>query len=87
MCTHFAPRLPAGCDEQDAPEVRDKANANFCDYFKPSATAFDAARGAADARARADLDALFGKSPSGKPEGTAGSPADAALAKARDLFK
>jgi hypothetical protein len=83
MCTHFAPRLPTGCDEQDAPEVRDKANANFCDYFKPSATAFDATQGAADTQARAKLDALFGKGPS------AVGPAekDSALTKAESLFK
>jgi hypothetical protein len=62
MCVNFAPRLPTQCKEQDAPEVRDKAGANFCDYFKPSASAFDAAGRAAEDRARADLDALFGKS-------------------------
>ena len=87
MCTHFAPRLPTGCDEQDAPEVRDKANANFCDYFKPSATAFNAAQGATDARARAELDALFGKDPRSEAKPAAGSSEDAALAKARELFK
>ena len=87
MCTHFAPRLPTGCDEQDAPEVRDKASANFCDYFKPSTTAFNAVHGAADARARAELDTLFGKSPSSGAKPTAESPEDAELAKARDLFK
>jgi hypothetical protein len=86
MCTHYAPRLPTGCDEQDALEVRDKANANFCDYFKPSATAFDAAEGAAEKRARTELDALFGKSPTGSGN-AAPSAADTALAKARDLFK
>jgi hypothetical protein len=80
---HFAPRLSTGCDEQDAPEVRDKTSANFCDYFKPSAAAFDAARGAVDAQAHAELDALFGKGPS------AAAPAEknGALAKAESLFK
>jgi hypothetical protein len=87
MCTRYAPRLPTGCDEQDAPEVRDKANANFCDYFRPSATAFDATQGAADAKARAALDALFGKSSNGTAEPAAPNAADAALVKARDLFK
>jgi hypothetical protein len=84
MCTHFAPRLPSGCDEQDAPEVRDKASANFCDYFRPNAKAFDAGRSATDARAAAALDALFGKPPS-----AAAPPAakDDALAKAESLFK
>lgn len=87
MCTHFAPRLPTGCDEQDAPEVRDKASANFCDYFKPSATAFNAAQGAADTRARTELDALFGKRPDGGAKAAPEGAADVALAKARDLFK
>jgi hypothetical protein len=87
MCTRFAPRLPTGCNEQDAPEVRDKASANFCDYFKPSATAFDATQGAADTQARAALDALFGKSASNGTERAAPTAADSALAKARDLFK
>lgn len=87
MCLHYAPRLPTGCDEQDAPEVRDKAGANFCDYFKPSATAFNAAQGAADTRARAELDALFGKASGGGAEPAAPTAADTALAKARDLFK
>jgi len=81
MCTRYAPRLPSGCDEQDAIEVRDKTSANFCDYFKPSARAFDAAQGTADSRARAELDSLFGGSAT--PE----SGADPALTKARDLFK
>ena len=87
MCTRFAPRLPTGCNEQEAPEVRDKASANFCDYFKPSATAFDATQGAVDAKARAALDALFGKSPSSAAERAAPTAEDAELAKARDLFK
>jgi hypothetical protein len=87
MCTHYAPRLPTGCDEQDALEVRDKASANFCDYFRPSAAAFDAAQGVADKRARTELDALFGKSPSSNADAPAPSAADAALTKARDLFK
>ena len=61
MCTHFALRLPTGCDEQDAPEVRDKANANFCDYFKPNARAFDSADQQAEQKARSQLDDLFKK--------------------------
>ena len=36
MCERFAPQLPKGCSEEDAPDVRDKKSANFCDYFKPS---------------------------------------------------
>lgn len=75
MCVHYAPRLLRGCDEDDAPEVRDKQTANFCDYFKPSPRAFDAGRASADAAARAELEALFGAP---APDGRAGEGEDAA---------
>jgi len=61
MCERFAPRLPKGCVEEDAPDVRDKKSANFCDYFKPSAAAFDAAAQQAEQAARTALDSLFKK--------------------------
>jgi hypothetical protein len=59
MCERFAPRRPKGCSEEDAPEVRDKKNANFCDYFKPNANAYDPAEQQAEQAAKAQLDALF----------------------------
>lgn len=62
MCVHYAPRLLRRCDEDDAPDVRDKETANFCDYYRPSPTAFDAGTSAADAAARAELSKLFGDS-------------------------
>lgn len=61
MCVRFAPRLPKGCTEEDAPDVRDKKAANFCDYFKPNPNAYDPAGLAAEQAARAALDALFKK--------------------------
>ena len=61
MCERFAPRLPKGCNEEDAPEVRDKKNANFCDYFKPSPKAFNPAEQQAEQAAKTQLDALFKK--------------------------
>jgi hypothetical protein len=61
MCERFAPRLPKGCIEDDAPEVRDKRSANFCDYFKPSPKAFNPAAQEAEQAARAALDSLFKK--------------------------
>lgn len=61
MCERFAPRLPKGCIEEDAPDVRDKKAANFCDYFRPSARAYDPAEQTAEQAARAQLDALFKK--------------------------
>jgi hypothetical protein len=61
MCTYYAPTKPKGCREDDAIEVRDKKSANFCDYFKPSATAFDSAGQQAEQKARSQLDDLFKK--------------------------
>jgi hypothetical protein len=61
MCRRFAPRLPKGCDEDDAPDVRDKAAANFCDYFKPNPRAFDPAQRTAEQSAKDALEALFKK--------------------------
>lgn len=65
MCVHYAPRLLRGCDEDDAPDVRDKQTANFCDYYRPSPKAFDGGQSAADAAARAELAKLFGDASSG----------------------
>lgn len=86
MCRNYAPRRPSGCSEDDAPDVRDKTSANFCDYFKPSPSAFDPAPAAADARARADLDALFGGGAreAQQPPSDGGDPA---IAIAEALFK
>jgi hypothetical protein len=61
MCERFAPRLPKGCNEEDAPDVRDKNAANFCDYFKPSSRAYDPAAQQAEQAAKSALDALFKK--------------------------
>jgi hypothetical protein len=81
MCRFYDPRVPKGCREDDAEEVRDKARANFCDYFKPSAQAHDLAFVAADAQARAQLDSLFGEGGDGESGG------DDAASAADDLFK
>ncbi len=61
MCERHAPRKPKGCSEEDAIEVRDKKGANFCDYFKPSAHAYDSAEQEAAQAARSQLDSLFKK--------------------------
>ncbi len=61
MCERYAPRKPKGCSEDDAPDVRDKKAANFCDYFKPSARAYDPAEQAAEQAAKGVLDSLFKK--------------------------
>lgn len=90
MCVHYAPQRPTGCDEDDAVEVRDKAHANFCDYFKPSPDAFSGAELAAEQAAKAELDALFGgakapDAPASEPQPDASTAA--ALREADALFK
>jgi hypothetical protein len=86
MCTNYAPRRPTACREDDAPEVRDKTTANFCDYFRPRAGAFDGAAQAAEARARSQLDALFG-APAAEPANRGPDATDPALDSAHSLFK
>lgn len=96
MCVHYAPRLSRGCNEDDAPDVRNKETANFCDYYKPSANAFDTGRASSESAARAELAKLFGEPGLGeegpseaahdapsKPEQTSGDPRSEAEA----LFK
>ena len=61
MCVYYAPRKPKGCSEDDAIEVRDKKAVNFCDYFKPSPSAFDSADQQAEQKAKSALDDLFKK--------------------------
>ncbi len=60
MCRFFDRSRPKQCREDDAEEVRNKENANFCDCFKPRAGAFDAAGAAAEEAARSAADSLFG---------------------------
>jgi hypothetical protein len=60
MCVYFDPRVPRQCREDGAEEVRDKDRLNFCDWFKPSETAFDPDRKSEEDDARAALEALFG---------------------------
>jgi hypothetical protein len=62
LCVNFDPRAYQQCREQNIEEVRDKERANFCDYFKPKAGAFqDSGALSAAQAARAELEKLFGK--------------------------
>jgi hypothetical protein len=61
MCRSWDRSRPKQCREDDAEEVRDKERANFCDWFKPRAGAFDAAGAAAEAAAKSLADSLFAK--------------------------
>lgn len=90
MCKFFAPQqLPEQCAEDDAEDVREKAQANFCDYFTPSETAFEPGRMTAQHRAEAQLTALFGGDVRGATgaEPGASERADDALDAAEALFK
>ena len=60
MCIYFDRQAPAQCREDGAEDVTDKERPNFCDWFKPSETAFDPDRKSAADAARDALDALFG---------------------------
>ncbi|MEZ5565521.1 MAG: hypothetical protein R3F24_08360 [Gammaproteobacteria bacterium] len=60
MCQSFDRSRLKQCREDDAEEVRDKEHANFCDWYKPRAGAFDAAGAAAEEAARNAANALFG---------------------------
>lgn len=59
MCVNFDPTVIGQCREEDAEEVLDKQKVNFCDWFEPSASAWNGRGNPADAAARADLAALF----------------------------
>ena len=83
MCVFFDPSVPKQCREDDAEEVnvQDKERANFCDYFKPSDSAYDASFSAGEQKAKGDLAALFG-------DGDEAGPAeDGVLSDADKLFK
>ena len=79
MCRYFDPAVAGQCREDDADDVTNKETMNFCDYFAPSADAFDASRKAEADAARATLDGLFGAGDAEPPE-AGPNPAD-------DLFK
>ncbi|MGB5332046.1 MAG: hypothetical protein WBM80_15765 [Woeseiaceae bacterium] len=56
----FDRTVPRQCREDGAEDVTEKDRANFCDWFKPSESAFDS-KGKSEADAAKDaLAALFG---------------------------
>jgi RNA polymerase subunit RPABC4/transcription elongation factor Spt4 len=60
MCRYFDATVTRQCREDGAEDVTEKERPNFCDWFKPSAQAFDASRKTAADDARSALSALFG---------------------------
>lgn len=59
-CRYYDPRVNGQCTEDRAEEVREKARANFCDYFKPRPDAYVRPEHAKTQAAKAKVDALFG---------------------------
>ena len=60
MCLYFDERVPRKCREDGAEDVTEKERQNFCDWFKPSDTAFDPSRKSEADAAKDALAALFG---------------------------
>jgi hypothetical protein len=84
MCKLYAPhQLPDQCAEEDAADVREKAQANFCDFFVPDDAAFVPGRMTAQRRAEGQLESLFGGA---EPDPHGDAPDDARSA-ADALFK
>jgi hypothetical protein len=59
MCEWYSVAVAKHCREPVAEEVKDKDRANFCDYFKPRAGAFQPVD-RDSAKAQSELEALFG---------------------------
>lgn len=76
LCRFYDVIVAKQCREPIAELVRDKERANYCDYFQIKANAFIATHDAS-AKARAELDALFGHA------STASDASDGAADKAR----
>lgn len=84
LCEFYSIAVAKHCREPIAEEVKDKERANFCDYFKPRPGAYSAAGQEAAAKAKAQLDALFGGAPAA---GDAPSAAEKSQAELEALFK
>ena len=63
MCEFYDTGVAKHCRETVAEEVKDKTVANFCDYFRPTTAAYRPGDLSATDRARAELEALFGRKP------------------------
>jgi hypothetical protein len=80
LCEWYSTGVAKHCREPIAEEVKDKERANYCDYFKARMGAYSDAGATAAAKAKADLEALFGGAT------TATNSADAAKAQLDALF-
>jgi hypothetical protein len=85
LCEFYDTGVAKSCREPVAEEVKDKTRANFCDYFRPRPGAFIPA-GDEAARARAQLESLFGGGESRGPSAANPSDEDEARARLESLF-
>ncbi len=83
LCEWYSTAVAKHCRETIAEEVKDKERANFCDYFKPKQDAYCAVSLDAAAKAKADLEAMFG---GGAPKAAEPSAAEKARAELEALF-
>lgn len=60
LCRHYDPKRNMQCFEDRADPPLQKENANFCDFFSPSADAYQAQTTDKGAQAKSALSALFG---------------------------
>lgn len=60
MCSYFDATAPRQCREDGADDVSEKERPNFCDWFRPSESAFDPNRKTGADAAEEALAALFG---------------------------
>jgi hypothetical protein len=84
LCEFYSLTVAKQCREPIAEEVKDKERANFCDYFKPRPNAYSSAGLEAAAKAKAQLDVLFGGTAAASSEPSA---AEKARAELEALFK
>ena len=88
-CKHYDASLSDACREDRADFILDKDKANFCDYFKVNARAYQKQDDAAAREARAKLAELFGEEPldpDKAPETSPQTESDRALAELKRLF-
>jgi hypothetical protein len=83
LCEWYSVAVAKHCREPIAEEVKDKERANFCDYFKPREDAHSTVAVDAGAKAKAELESLFG----GSAAAPQPSPAERARNELESLFK
>lgn len=87
LCEWYSTAVAKHCREPIAEEVKDKERANFCDYFKPRAGAYSSAGTDAGAKAKAELETLFGGGARADAAQAQPSAAERARAELESLFK